>query len=468
MNKLFTNIILNADSYKYSHFKQYPPGTEYISSYIESRGGAWDRTVFFGLQMFLKEYMLSPITEADVIEAKEFLAPHGVPFNTEGWLYIVSKHNGYLPVRIEAVPEGTVVDTHNVLLQIVNTDPMVPWITNFVETALLRAIWYPTTVATLSYHCRKAILESLERTSDTPAEQIDFKLHDFGARGVSSMESAAIGGVAHLVNFKGTDTVSGLVAAKVYYNCDMAGFSIPAAEHSTITSWGGPNNEVEAFENMLDQFARPGALVAVVSDSYDIFRAAAELWGERLKDKLIASGATLVVRPDSGDPLTVPLQVVELLMEKFGYTVNRKGYKVLPACVRVIQGDGINENSIGQILANFEAAGVSTENIAFGMGGGLLQQVNRDTLKFAAKCSAAYVNGQWRDVYKDPVTDKGKQSKRGRLGLVYECGVGSCGFRTVPVELAGVRNALRDVYKDGKLLVDDTLDNIRLRAQGKL
>lgn len=194
------SIILNTDSYKVSMWSQYPSGTTGVYSYIESRGGRYDKTVFFGLQAFIKQYLTKPITQADIDLADEILTAHGEPFNRAGWQYILDKHEGRLPVVIRAVPEGTVVPTKNVLAVIENTDPECYWLTTWLETALLRAIWYPTTVATRSWHIRQTILKYLEETGDPTL--IDFKLHDFGARGVSSMESAGIGGAAHLVPIK--------------------------------------------------------------------------------------------------------------------------------------------------------------------------------------------------------------------------------------------------------------------------
>jgi nicotinamide phosphoribosyltransferase len=411
--KLAKNLILNTDSYKVSMFNQYPVGTTGVYSYIESRGGRYDRTVFFGLQAFIKEYLLEPITQADIEIAEEILTAHGEPFNRQGWQYILDKHGGFLPVVIRAVPEGTVVPVKNVLATIENTDPECFWLTTWLETALLRAIWYPTTVATQSWHIRQLILNYLEKTGDPSL--IDFKLHDFGARGVSSLESAGIGGAAHLVNFMGTDTISGVLYAREYYNAGVAGFSIPAAEHSTITSWGR-DGEVKAYENMVKQFGKPDSILAVVSDSYDIFNAASKLWGEDLRQLVIDSGATVVIRPDSGDPVEVNRRLVEILGEKFGYTVNSKGYKVLNH-VRIIQGDGINYQAIVDILTALTELGYSADNIAFGMGGALLQQVDRDTQKFAMKASSVCINGQWISIAKDPVTDPGKKSKAGRVTL---------------------------------------------------
>jgi len=464
------NLLLNTDSYKASHWLQYPPGTDATFFYVESRGGTYDRTLFFGLQAILKETLAKPITHADVDEARDLFAAHGEPFNEAGWRHVVDRHRGLLPIRIRAVPEGTVVPTHNALMTIESTDPMAYWVPSYLETMLLR-IWYPVTVATISWHAKQTIRQFLERTSDDPEGQLPFKLHDFGSRGVSSVESAAIGGAAHLVNFMGTDTVSALCLARAHYHEPMAGYSIPAAEHSTITAWGR-ENEVEAYRNMLHQFAKPGSIVAVVSDSYDIFHAIREHWGRTLKDEVIRSGATVVIRPDSGDPVAVVHQCLELLDEAFGHAVNAKGFKVLNH-VRVIQGDGINPTSIRAILERVTSAGYATDNVTFGMGGALLQQLNRDTQKFALKCSAARINGEWIDVYKDPVTDKGKQSKRGRMTLLQHREYGQ--FRTEPVPAdaqsledarkpMGFDDAMVTIWEDGKLVNDWTFADVRKRA----
>lgn len=452
------NIILNSDSYKYSQFNQYPENTTVIYSYIESRGGLYDSTVFFGLQMFLKEYLCQPITQENIDEAELVITAHGEPFYREGWEYILREHNGYLPVRIDAVPEGTVVPVKNVLATIYNTDPKCYWLTSFLETAILRSIWYPTTVATNSYENKKQILESLKKTGDP--ESIGFKLHDFGARGVSSFESAGIGGAAHLVNFMGTDTVTALLYARKYYGADMAGFSIPAMEHSTVTSWGR-ENEVASYRNMLKQNAKPGGLVAAVSDSYDIYNAC-KLWGTELKQDVINSGATVVVRPDSGDPAIVVLECLKILDKYFGSVVNEKGYKVLNN-VRVLQGDGINHQTIRSIIFTITLAGYSIDNVAFGQGGALLQIVNRDDQKFAMKCSAALVNGKWVDVYKDPFHDAGKTSKKGRLRLIKtEDGIKTINDRNPLYDTA--ENMLQPVYENGKLLRDQSFDEIRAVA----
>jgi nicotinamide phosphoribosyltransferase len=461
--KLAKNLILNTDSYKVSMFKQYPAGTTGVYSYIESRGGRYDRTVFFGLQAFIKEYLLNPLTQSDIDIAEEILTLHGEPFNRAGWQHILDKHQGFLPIVIRAVPEGTIVPVKNVLATIENTDPECYWLTTWLETALLRAVWYGTTVATQSKMIKNLITNYLEKSGDPTT--IDFKLHDFGARGVSSMESAGIGSAAHLVNFMGTDTITGVLFAREYYNAGIAGFSIPAAEHSTITSWGRAG-EVKAYSNMVTQFGKPGALLAVVSDSYDIYEAC-RMWSTGdLKQQVVDSGATVVIRPDSGDPVEVLPKMMRILGEGFGYTTNAKGYKVLNN-VRLLWGDGINQLSVRSILGVVvDLNGWSIDNLAFGMGGALLQQLDRDTQQFAMKCSAAEINGEWVDVFKDPITDSGKVSKKGRVTL-WTNGTGEfVSSVNMPKQWAdyGWTDALVPVYWNGNLHKDYTFEEVRANS----
>lgn len=454
-----SNFILQTDSYKTSHFLQYPKGTTKVSSYIEARGGDSATVCFFGLQIFLKQLAEVEITESDVLQAERVITAHGLPFNSEGWMIIVNDHGGKIPVIIEALDEGSVVPVGTPLVQLYNTDPRLPWLTSYLETALLRAVWYPTTVTTISRKAKTLIRGYLDKTADNPETEIAFKLHDFGARGVSSKESAEVGGLAHLVNFLGSDTLEAIAAAEEYYNEPMAGFSVPAAEHSTITSWGRAN-EKSAYQNMIDQFGGSGKIYAVVSDSYDIYNACAQLWGQDLRQEVINKGGTLVIRPDSGDPVEVTLKVIQILEEKFGITLNSKGYKVLPPCIRIIQGDGVNFESIERILKTYESYGYSASNIAFGMGGGLLQKVDRDTFKFAMKASYIEIDGIGHDVYKDPVTDTGKRSKRGILAV----------YRNVDGSIVSKNhieegNLLKKVFENGKVVKTSSLNEVRQKSE---
>lgn len=462
------NIILKTDSYKASHWLQLPPNTTKIFSYIESRGGRHDHTVMFGLQYYLQKYLQTRVNIDDIDEAEEFFKLHGEPFNRKGWIHILLEHDGLLPLHIRAVPEGTVVPVSNALVTVENTCPHCAWVTSYVETMLLR-IWYPITVATESRYIKSIIKSYLDLTSDDPEGEISFKLHDFGARGVSSQESAGIGGAAHLVNFMGSDTIDGIRFANHYYKSQMSGFSIPAAEHSTITSWGR-ENEVEAYRNMLKQFAKPAALLAVVSDSYDIYNACENLWGGALKQEVIDSGAVVVIRPDSGHPATVVLKCMQLLDSKFGHTINTKGYKVLNN-VRIIQGDGINADSIAEILNTVKGHSYSASNVAFGMGGALLQHHNRDTQQFAMKCSYMESDGKGIRVFKNPVTDNGKKSKAGKLDLVRNSFNGGLSTVAHCTDNNGIARAesyshsvMETVFLNGCILKEYTLDEVRKNA----
>jgi nicotinamide phosphoribosyltransferase len=468
-----TNVILRTDSYKFSHSKQYPPGTAYVRSYMEARGGSYAHTLTFGaLRLFLEELFGLPILARDINEAEDYVTKHMGPgiFNRAGWEHILNEHGGMMPLRIRAVPEGLFVPIGNALITVENTDPAVPWLTNYFETAFYP--WYPYTVATLSNDCRRRLSQALELTGDPGL--IDFKLHDFGFRGTTDPcvgWQAAIGGLAHLVNFKGTDTVAALIAAREYYGEDMAGFSIPAAEHSTITSWGR-EHEVDAFQNMLRSY--PTGLVAVVSDSFNIYDACDKLWGETLHADVLARDGVLVVRPDSGDPATVMAECLHKLYHRFGGTINTKGYRVLNPKVRLIWGDGIDPIGMQEVCDVAANHGFSTDNFAFGMGGGLLQRVNRDTQKFAFKCSQVeFADGRLLDVSKDPVTDSGKKSKAGNLTLMTTLDGRYATMkrrmkdgRDTSLHTADWGDCMRTVYENGVIQNCDTLATIRARARG--
>lgn len=457
-----SNLIFNTDSYKMPQFKMYPKGTEYIYSYLESRGGRFDWSVFFGLQAIIKENLIGKvITKEKIDEAEIFAKKHfgtlNNTFNREGWEYILKEHDGKLPLQIKAIPEGTVLKTKNVLVTVENTDPNCFWLTNYIETLLVR-IWYPITVATQSWHMREIIRSYLDETGDV--NLIDFKLHDFGARGVSSLETAGIGGAAHLTVFKGTDTIEGILCADKYYNSDVCGFSIPASEHSNITSFG-KENELDAYKNILEQF--PNGMVACVSDSFDIFKAVKDYWGDELRYEVNKREGTLIVRPDSGEPTEIVPKVLSLLGEQFGYETNEKGYKVLNPKVRVIQGDGIDFDTLPAIMDAVRTQGWSVDNLAFGSGGGLLQKLNRDTMRFAFKCSSITINGEEHDVFKSPITDKVKVSKKGRLKLVNIGGSHGSIDVTVNQNEPG-EDILQTVFLNGDLLIDQNFDIIRKRV----
>ena len=463
------NLILLTDSYKVTHWKQYPKGTTKVYSYLESRGGKFDNTLFYGLQYFIKRYLSGQvITEQKIQQAKNLLNSHlgSDLFNESGWRHILDKHNGCLPIRIKAVPEGTVVKTGNVLVTVENTDPEVPWLTNYIETILLN-IWHPITVGTLSREVKKNLIKYLKKTTSYNSEEltgvVSFMLHDFGCRGVGNPETAGLGGSAHIINFLGTDTLPAITLAQEFYNTENPlAFSIPASEHSTMTSWGEPF-EVKAMENMLDSY--PTGLVACVSDSFDIIRACRDYWGTALRDKILSRDGRLVIRPDSGDPVQTLKQIFHILWDKFGGTTNDKGFKVLDPHVRVIQGDGVNFESISDICNMMIEEGFSIENIAFGMGGALLQKVDRDTQKFAFKCSSITINGEEAEVRKNPIeiNEKGervqsfKKSKAGRLKLV--------NGQTIEHSHDEEGDELIEVFRNGEITKEWTFEEVRERAK---
>ena len=440
------NVIIDVDNYKHCHYALYPPGTQYVSSYIESRGGYLPSTMFVGLQAYLREYLMSPITLEQIDEAEHIEREQGMHFNRELWLGVLNDHGGYLPVEIEAVPEGTVLPPRNVLVQLVNTDPKYFWTTSFFETALLRAVWYPTTIGSISWLAKQIIRESLEYTSDSP-EVLRHMLHDYGARGVSSQESAGLGGMAHLVNFSQSDTVPGIVAAKRYYNAGNISNSGCNSEHAGFCAWGR-DNEASALKNMLDTYADTGIAI-LLTDTYDHENCVKNIIGKELKSQIQNFPGLVGVRPDSGDVVTVTSDTTQWLMDSFGYETNSKGFKVLPSYIRVVQGDGVTFEALPSIFIEMEKRGFSAENAIFGMGGGLLQHHNRDTMNFGQKANAVFVDGNWQDISKTPTGADFKISKKGRLALTIENGV----HKTVPRDsIKPEKNLLQPVFRNGKLL----------------
>ena len=454
------NIIELSDSYKFTHWNMMPDDTEFAFSYFESRNGAqYDETVFFSLQAILMENLVGKVVTQEKIDeaAALSLAHFGDEsyFNRKGWEHILNEYNGHLPVRIKAIPEGTPVSVSNVLMTVENLGgAKTRWLTNYLET-ILSQVWYGSTVATISYEAKKAFKHFLSQTSEN-ANGINFMLHDFGFRGVSSVESAAIGGMGHLVNFLGTDTVIAMRAAVEYYGAPINGlaYSVAATEHSIMTPYG-PAGESKIIEDIIKKY--PKGILSVVFDSFGYKNCLRNIIGTTFRDAILARDGIFVCRPDSGNPEEVTLETLDILGEKFGFTMNSKGYRVLNPKVRVLWGDGIDLQGIKGILGIMMVYGWSAENMVFGMGGGLLQKVNRDTQRFAFKSSAQCRSGVWHDVYKNP-TDITKKSKRGRLSLVKIDGK----FTTVSEVKNG--DLLKVVFENGVLVNPITFDEVRKNA----
>jgi nicotinamide phosphoribosyltransferase len=493
----FNIVAFGTDSYKHSHHGFYPDGLQTVYSYCEPRVGArFSETTFFGLQYIISRYLTGQVVTRDKIEeAAAMCAQHfgsEEVFNREGWEHILNVHDGKLPIRITALPEGMSVPAGTCLFTIENTDPQVPWLTNYLETLLMQ-IWSPTTVCSGSHAVKNIISNYLGLTGD-PAG-LPFKLHDFGYRGVSSLETAALAGAAHLVNFMGTDTLAAIPLLRDYYGAkDMPAFSIPATEHSIMTA-GGPDGEADIVRRILR--THPTGLVAMVGDSFDMYKFVTDVIGKNpdILEMIKNREGTVVIRPDSGDLPDIDLDVFHAIESVFGSEMNDKGFRVLPPYVRMIQGDGIKwyrslrthhigngmsvpiedswTHTVDDILHAFYRERISADNIAFGSGGGLLQDFTRDTQRFAIKCSAMQINNEWVDIYKQPKTDPTKNSKRGRLSVIvdeydeirtikqddpqyYTCAIGK--------ESNVFQNMLQVVFEDGKLERFQTLDEIRERA----
>lgn len=387
------NLILSTDSYKLTHWKMYPKNVKYVHSYLEPRtGDGYQRVVWAGLQGILHEYFQKPITKADVLEAYQVASDHfgsTLHFNYDGWQRLVEKHNGKLPVKIMALPEGSVVPRGTPVLTIENTDPEFPWLTNVLETLLMH-VWYPSTVATVSKDLRDFL-----NGFQLPAPQ--FMVHDFGYRGVSSHESAGRGGYGHLLSFMGTDTLAALQYIRQYYGQQQGiGYSVSATEHSIMTQYG-QDGEQELIKNLID--AHPNQILSIVADSYNYYNFVNKLvsFANYAKSK----GTQLVVRPDSPTPQHPdPIDLMNWTL------INT------PASINVLWGDGLNPQQIKNIVKNVDA--VDRPRLVFGMGGGLLQKVNRDTLRWALKCSAVSEDGkEWKPIQKNPL-DQTKASKAGR------------------------------------------------------
>lgn len=465
MNPTEDNIILLTDGYKPTHFKQYPPDTQTVYSYMESRGGEFDEIVPFGFQYIIEKYLTGAVVTMDkLFEAEAVFRDYfgrSEMFDHQMWLHIIRNHGGKLPIKIRVIDEGTPVGPHVAILTIENTDRTERCfaLTNYVETLLMQG-WYPTTVASYSRAVKKDILGYLERTG-TPAE-IDYKMHDFGFRGSTCVEQVAIGGAAHLSSFKGSDSLPAIRFARNAYGFKgMPCNSIPASEHSTMCSWGR-EHELDAFRNMLDQYPSD-MVIACVSDQYNIFNAVENLWGGELRDRILSREGVLVIRPDSGHPLQTVTKLLNILEGKFGTKQNPKGFRTIPAQVRMIQGDGVNRKSVNEIYSSMERTGWSADNLGFGSGGALLQAHTRDSGKFAIKCSAIERGYIWQDVYKDPITDSGKRSKRGRLATV-KTGQGYDTMAEIDQQMLSRHNELRVVFADGDIIKRTTFEAVRERA----
>lgn len=408
------NILERVDSYKFSHWNQYPPGTQYLNAYIEARcvPEGWDENIYFtGIYDFVYSHQTLTLSWEDVDRiCLAYLAEqHGVAANREA-LHALRKCK-QLPLKIEAKEEG-INKTRTALVQIQNTAPEFYWLVPYIETQLLRAIWYPSTVATLSMNIKNILREGMEKSCDS-LDGLEYKLHNFGSRGASSHESDVISGIAHCLQFKGTDSFASICSTKDTHRLKFIPQSIPAMEHSTVITWG-QENEFAAYSNMMDKYLFAGKKIACVIDSYDVYAALTNFWCTlEVIERVRSSGGTVVLRLDSGNPIIQIDKVLQILLRYYGCCINTKSFFVLPDCIRVLWGDGLDFQAIKNIVDMMIANKYSLDNIAFGMGGALTQGVTRDTLGFSFKVSAIDKGNGWEGCKKRPLTDLKKESLMG-------------------------------------------------------
>lgn len=438
---LFLTQILDADSYKLGHYLMMPDGTNAAYSYIEPRIKGAQITVF-GFSMWAKQY-LPRITVAMIDEAESYATRHGLPFNRAGWEKIVNVYNGKLPITIRGLAEGTRIESSRAIVSVLVEDEDLWWLASYIETQLQRAIWYPTTIASNDLSSYVQLKWFYDHGSDNPG-MLPFSLHSFASRGVSCREQAILGGISHLVYFQGTDDLVCLPYAKQWYNCDMAGFSVPASEHSVQCAYG-VNSQQAYLSKMIDVFGKPGGIVSVVMDGYDIMREVDLLCTPEFVQKVRDSGCKFVARPDSGDMFELVQATLAKLEAAYGFTVNSKGRKVLNN-VGIIQGDGITRTTLVMLAQRVHDLGYAPECVIYGSGGGLLQRVDRDTFSFAQKSSCIRIGDTWVETVKNPITDSGKKSKGG--------------FQDSPDFI--------DLVVNGELVYNEDLATIRARATSGL
>lgn len=426
------NLNISTDVYKLTHPFMY--SGKGIYSYWEPRYSKWEKIKFFGLQYILN-IIAKGITKEDIKEGKRCAEILGLPF--PNWEYILEKHQGTIPVEIHSLDEGTLVNPGTPCITVVSTDENCSWIVNYLET-LISQIWYPTAVCTLSYEFSKVFQE----WSETGEQGWRHRLCDFGCRSSPCMEASAIGAAAHLVNFAGSDTIPVIpFLLQNYSECELQG--VAATEHSVMTM---PEGEISIVDRLLDT----DGLISIVADSYDQHYFISEIIGVKFKDKIIKRG-NVVVRTDSGNVVETILNSTKTLMQRFGSTTNSKGYKVLPDCIRLLHGDGINFNSVCEIMEETKKKKYSLDNYILGCGSALLNQVKRDDIGAAFK-SSAILEDDWIPVGKNT---PGKVSKKGLVTSVYQDGEIVAGLKNSGEEALTLR------FRDGKMFNTTTFSQVR-------
>ena len=489
---------LNAiDFYKADHRRQYPEGTTEVYSNFTARSArlgkvireSYDnKIVFFGLQYFIKDFLIDAWNESffkkeknKVIADYKRRMDYALGKDSIDVSHIAALHDlGYLPLRIKALPEGSRVPIGVPVLTMVNTHPEFFWLTNYIETVISSYLWKPTTSATTAYEYKKLLTDYALRTG-SPVELVQFQAHDFSFRGMSSMQDAAISGAGHLTSFWGTDSIPSIDLMEDYYQADveteMVGCSVPATEHS-VMCMGMQDGELSTFRRLISDLY-PSGIVSIVSDTWDFWKVITE-YTVLLKDDILSRNGKVVIRPDSGDPIKIVAGdpdapkgsaehkgAIQCLWDVFGGTITDKGYKMLDSHIGLIYGDSITLERAQAILIRLEENGFASTNVVFGVGSFTYQYVTRDNFGFAMKATSGVVDNERRDIFKDPKTDSGiKKSAKGLLRVT------SSGDRLVlhdkQTEEQEKHGLLKVVFEDGVCSNTASLTDIRNRIDAEL
>lgn len=479
------NPLLLTDGYKADHRRQYPEGTTLVYSNWtprKSRLENVEEVVFFGLQYFIKKYIIEDFEhyffgkpKDEVVSRYARRINNYLGENQVGTAHIAALHDlGYIPMVFKALPEGASVPLRVPMFTMYNTKAEFFWLTNYFETLLSAVIWMPCNSATIAKQYKKLLTSYAEKTSSVP-DFVNWQGHDFSMRGMAGIEAAVTSAAGHLLSFTGTDTIPAIDFLEEYYNADsdteLVGGSVAATEHS-VMCMGTNEGEFETFRRLVC-VVYPKGIVSIVSDTWDLWKVLTD-YLPRLEEEILNREGKVVIRPDSGDPVDILCGdpegksdeeckgVVELLWEVFGGTVNDKGYKELDPHIGAIYGDSINLDRAERICQRLEEKGFASTNVVLGIGSFTYQYNTRDTFGFAMKATYGEVNGEGREIFKDPVTDDGtKKSARGFIKVVKEDN------RYILVDRVSREEEqlgeLKEVFRDGKLLIDHKLSEIRAR-----
>lgn len=480
------------DGYKVDHRNQYPKGTSLVYSNWtprKSRIDGVDKVVFFGLQYFVKKYLIEDFNtnffqkpKAEVVKKyrrriENYLGPDAITYD-----HIEALHDlGYMPVRIKALPEGTLVPMRVPMFTIENTIPEFFWLTNFLETIMSCILWMPCTSATTAYEYRK-ILNHFAHETGGDMEFVQWQGHDFSFRGMAGLEAANMSGAGHLLSFTGTDTIPAIDFLEEYYNAnsdkELVGGSVPATEHS-VMCMGTQDGEINTFKRLIRE-TYPAGIVSIVSDTWDFWQVITSFMPE-LKEMILARNGKVVIRPDSGDPIKIICGdpnaangspeykgAIECLWEIFGGTTTSKGYKQLDSHIGLIYGDSITLERCKAICEGLKAKGFASTNVVLGIGSYTYQHVTRDIFGFAMKATYGEVNGEGRAIFKDPKTDDG--TKKSAKGLIRVEGkdITVTGMKDMLTREEEAKGMLELTFENGKIIKDQSLSEIRNRIKESL